>query len=72
MRWAKFLMNSEYQTHYPDPYVAVGALCLFLTIPWVGLQCVIVALPGHTHLLFVLDSADRDFQFNSTNKQKNK
>ena len=49
MRWAKFLMNSGYQTHYPDPYVAVGALCLFLTIPWVGLQCVIVALPGHTH-----------------------
>ena len=25
---------------------------LFLTVPWVGLQCVIVAFPVHTHLLF--------------------
>ena len=71
MRWAKFLMNSEYQTPppYPDPHVAVGALSLFLTIPWVGLQFVIVAFPGHTHLLFVLVSAGH-FQFNSSNKQK--
>ena len=23
---------------------------LFLTVPWVGLQCVIVVFPGHTHL----------------------
>ena len=29
-----------------------GALCLFLTVSWVGLQCVIVAFPGHTYLLF--------------------
>ena len=27
-------------------------LCLFLTVLWVGLQCVIVAVPGRTHLLF--------------------
>ena len=27
-------------------------LCLFLTVPWVGMQCVIVAFPDHTHLLF--------------------
>ena len=33
-------------------HVVVVALCLFLTVPWVGLQCVIVAFPGHTHLLF--------------------
>ena len=26
---------------------------LFLTMPWVGLQCVIVVFPDHTHLLFV-------------------
>ena len=29
-----------------------GALCLFLTVSWVGLQCVIVAFPSHTYLLF--------------------
>ena len=31
--------------------VAVCIMCLFLTVPWVGLQSVIVAFPGHTHLL---------------------
>ena len=25
---------------------------LFLTVPWVGMQCVIVVFPDHTHLLF--------------------
>ena len=25
---------------------------LFLMVPWVGLQCVIVVFPDHTHLLF--------------------
>ena len=34
--------------------VAVCVLCLFLTVLWVGLQSVIVAFPGHTHLLFCL------------------
>ena len=29
--------------------VAVGVLCLFLKVPWVGMQCAIVAFPGHTH-----------------------
>ena len=24
-------------------------------VPWVGLQCVIVVFPDHTHLLLVLD-----------------
>ena len=27
-------------------------LFLFLTMPWVGLQSMIVAFPGHTHLRF--------------------
>ena len=31
--------------------VTVSALCLFITVPWVGLQCVIVVFPDHTHLL---------------------
>ena len=30
----------------------IGALCLFLTVPWVGMQCVIVVFSGHTYLLF--------------------
>ena len=30
--------------------VAVCDLCLFLTVPWVGMQSVIVAFPGHTHI----------------------
>ena len=29
-------------------------ICLFLTVLWIGLQCVIVAVPGRTHLLFKL------------------
>ena len=29
-------------------------MCLFLTVPWVSLQCVIVAFPGHTHLLLFI------------------
>ena len=29
----------------------VTVLSLFLAVLWVGLQCVIVVLPNHTHLL---------------------
>ena len=29
-----------------------GVLCLFLVVLYVGLQCMIVALPSYTHLLF--------------------
>ena len=29
-------------------FLVFGAQCLFLTVSWVGLQCVIVAFPGHT------------------------
>ena len=31
--------------------VTVNVLKLFLTMPWVGLQFVIVVFPDHTHLL---------------------
>ena len=31
--------------------VTVNVLWLFLTVPWVGLQCVIVVFPDRTHLL---------------------
>ena len=30
--------------------MVVCVLCLYLTLPWVGLQCVILVFPGHTHL----------------------
>ena len=32
--------------------VTINALWLFRTMPWVGLQYVIVVFPDHTHLLF--------------------
>ena len=34
-------------------FVAVDVLWLFLAVPWVGLQCIIVVFPDHTHLRFV-------------------
>ena len=34
--------------------VSVNALWLFLTVQWVGLRCVIVVFPDHTHLIFVI------------------
>ena len=34
--------------------VTINVLWLFLTVPWVGLQCVIMVFPDHTHLLFEL------------------
>ena len=39
----------------PDNLLLLNALCrLFLTVPWVGLQCVIVVFPDHTRLPFQL------------------
>ena len=32
----------------PGCHVPSIVICLFLTVSWVGLQCVIVAFPGHT------------------------
>ena len=32
--------------------VTINGMWLFLTVPLVGLQCVIVVFPDHTHLLF--------------------
>ena len=29
--------------------VTINVLWFFLTVPWVGLQCVIVVFPDHTH-----------------------
>ena len=35
--------------------VTINALWLFPTVPWVGLQFVIVVFPEHTHLHFRFD-----------------
>ena len=32
--------------------VTINVLWFFLKVPWVGLQCVIVVFPDHTHLHF--------------------
>ena len=32
--------------------VTINVLWLLLTLPWIGLQYVIVVFPDHTHLLF--------------------
>ena len=32
--------------------VTIYVLWLFLKVPWVRLQCVIMLFPDHTHLLF--------------------
>ena len=32
----------------------INVLWLFLTVPWAGLQSVILVFPDHTHLLFQL------------------
>ena len=40
--------------------VTINVLRLFLTVPWVGLQCVIVIFPDHTHLLFVTERGTTD------------
>ena len=32
--------------------MAVSAMWLFLNLPLVGLQCLIMVFPDHTHLLF--------------------
>ena len=34
--------------------VTINVLWLFLPWPWVGLQCVIVVFPDHTHLLLTI------------------
>ena len=33
--------------------VNVNVLRLFIAVRWVGLHCVIVVFPGHTHLLYI-------------------
>ena len=49
--------NSTVSTEaVPIGLVTVLVLLLFLTVPWVGLQCNIVLFQYHTHLLFSVTS----------------
>ena len=41
--------------------VTINILWLFLTVPWAGLQCVIVVFPDHTCILF---NCNTDLDFN--------
>ena len=41
-----------YYNCLPDVFVSVSVMWLFLTILWVGLQCVIVVYPDDIRLLF--------------------
>ena len=41
----------------------IGALCLFLMVSWVWLQCVIVSFPGHTYLIFEVNYTRLVFSF---------
>ena len=34
-------------------FPTISVLWLFLMVPWIGLKCVIVVLPDHTHSLFM-------------------
>ena len=39
--------------------VAVNVMWFFLTVPWVGLQCVMVVCPDHSHLHFEMEKLIR-------------
>ena len=43
--------------------VTINVMWLFLTLPWVGLQCLSVVFPDNTHLLFMVsDQASQSAQ----------
>ena len=44
-------------------FLVFGALCFFLTVSWVGQQCVIVAFLGHTYLFLSYVTHDCFFFF---------
>ena len=44
--------ESENELKFYNLEVTVSAMWLFLTMPCIGLQCMIMVFPGHTHLLY--------------------
>ena len=49
-------------------FVPVSVLLLFLTMPWVGLQRVVVVFPDHTRLCFI--SLEKLFNLHGHYKSK--
>ena len=52
-------------------FVTVSVLWLFLTVPWLDLQCVIVVFPDHTHLHFFLNYSKAHMLYCAISKQNN-
>ena len=50
--------------------VAISVLWLLLVMPWVGLQCVIVVFPDHTHLRFCFSFVMREFMLSPTDNNQ--
>ena len=48
-------------------FVTVNVLWLFLSVSWVGLQCINVVFPNHTHLLLYCTCID---MFGKVHKNK--
>ena len=51
-RWGRESWLLYFNCHFDAMWLFV--FCVSLTVLWVGLQCVIGAFPGHTHLLFAM------------------
>ena len=45
-----------YLSCLPDVLMTVSVLWLFLTVPWVDLQCAVMVFPDHTHYFFIADN----------------
>ena len=52
--------------------VTINIPWLFLTVPWVGLQCVIVVFPDHTYLLFFKRNASVNHFFSYCKQKQRK
>ena len=64
--WIQFLVVSKTLLSYRC-IVTVIVLWLYLTVSWVGVQCVIVVFPDHTNLLYDGKLAENNsflFRFN--------
>ena len=52
------LARNERNTFFTSEHPKKIIHGLLLTVPWVGLQCVIVVFPDHTHLLYCQNACD--------------
>ena len=50
--------------------VTIKAMWLFLTVPWVGLLCLIVAIPDHTHFFTWINHVDKINKINKRGPSK--